>query len=273
MSTEAGCTHFSSNGSMPMRPAAIALRMSRSERTTSSQYAGTVVSVLPEEDGADQRRGVALAAAATGRGANRLRDRKRDLLCDAAVAHLLTQSDERRKLVVQGIDIRGPRIHDLEPQVAQRIALSQPLEDHLPDPLRRDLGETALPEARLEVLDEPADLVWGERLRPGLLDRAGQLAPVKLLPGPVPFENLDTRRLAPLERGEALLAAVTDAPAADRGPVLRLTRVDDACVGVAARRTAHGHKIWEEGLLNLVAEVGEGLGGCPPHENTKPSPR
>src|SRR6267378_2953648 len=40
MSIDAGCTHFGSNGSIPMRPASIAARMSRSERTTTTEYAG-----------------------------------------------------------------------------------------------------------------------------------------------------------------------------------------------------------------------------------------
>src|SRR5438034_6548715 len=40
MSTDAGWTHFGSNGSIPMRPASIAARMSRSERTTPTEYAG-----------------------------------------------------------------------------------------------------------------------------------------------------------------------------------------------------------------------------------------
>src|SRR4051794_25317312 len=38
MSTDAGCTHDGSNGSMPIRPEAIAARMSRSDRTTSAKY-------------------------------------------------------------------------------------------------------------------------------------------------------------------------------------------------------------------------------------------
>src|SRR5438128_2903612 len=38
MSTLAGCTHLGSKGSMPIRPAAMCLRMSRSERTTAPQY-------------------------------------------------------------------------------------------------------------------------------------------------------------------------------------------------------------------------------------------
>src|SRR5437773_2268817 len=40
LSIEAGWTHFGSNGSIPMRPASIAARMSRSERTTATEYAG-----------------------------------------------------------------------------------------------------------------------------------------------------------------------------------------------------------------------------------------
>src|SRR5919197_6484553 len=39
MSTEAGCTHLGSKGSMPIRPASIAARMSRSESTTATEYA------------------------------------------------------------------------------------------------------------------------------------------------------------------------------------------------------------------------------------------
>src|SRR6266700_2382338 len=40
MSIDAGWTHFGSNGSIPMRPESIAARMSRSERTTTTEYAG-----------------------------------------------------------------------------------------------------------------------------------------------------------------------------------------------------------------------------------------
>src|SRR5439155_23550292 len=40
ISIGAGRTHFGSNGPIPMRPAAIAARMSRSERTTATEYAG-----------------------------------------------------------------------------------------------------------------------------------------------------------------------------------------------------------------------------------------
>src|SRR6185503_3563666 len=43
MSIDAGCTHLGSNGSMPIRPASIAARMSRSERTTTTEYAGLPV--------------------------------------------------------------------------------------------------------------------------------------------------------------------------------------------------------------------------------------
>src|SRR5256886_7715657 len=40
ISIDAGWMHFGSNGSIPMRPASIAARMSRSERTTTTEYAG-----------------------------------------------------------------------------------------------------------------------------------------------------------------------------------------------------------------------------------------
>src|SRR2546423_4510271 len=196
-----------------------------------------------------------LAAAAARRGANGLGDRERDLLGDAAIARLLAPSHQRRELVVEGVDVRGTRIHDLEAQIAQRIALGESLEDHLTDSLRRDLGETALPEAGLEIFDQAADLIGAERFGRRLFDRARKLASIELLPAAIPLEHLDPRRLASLERRETLLAAITDAPAADRGPVLRLARIDDAGVGIATAGAAHGHKIWEEGLLNLVAGV------------------
>src|SRR2546430_9407127 len=40
MSIDAGWTHLGSKGSVPMRPASIAARISRSERTTTTEYAG-----------------------------------------------------------------------------------------------------------------------------------------------------------------------------------------------------------------------------------------
>src|SRR2546425_8008726 len=49
MSTEAGCTHFGSNGSIPMRPAEIAARMSRSDRTTGAEY-GPLAPREPEHE-------------------------------------------------------------------------------------------------------------------------------------------------------------------------------------------------------------------------------
>src|SRR2546429_2429466 len=59
ISIDAGWTHFGSNGSIPMRPASIAARMSRSERTTATEYAGLRL---------DQRahRGAELAPGANG---------------------------------------------------------------------------------------------------------------------------------------------------------------------------------------------------------------
>src|SRR5438309_11286604 len=60
ISIDAGWMHFGSNGSIPMRPASIAARMSRSERTTSTEYAGLrraqrahrIAELAPGADGA-----------------------------------------------------------------------------------------------------------------------------------------------------------------------------------------------------------------------------
>src|SRR6266850_4890186 len=52
ISTDAGCTQVRSNGSMPMRPAAMAARMSRSDRTTTAKYG--LVAPREREHGATQ---------------------------------------------------------------------------------------------------------------------------------------------------------------------------------------------------------------------------
>src|SRR5581483_7419789 len=56
MSTLAGCTQSGSNGSMPMRPDATAARISRSERTTTTEY-GVVESGKPEHGAPELRPG------------------------------------------------------------------------------------------------------------------------------------------------------------------------------------------------------------------------
>src|SRR5438132_6090727 len=233
MSTEAGCTHFGSNGSIPIRPAAIAARMSRSERTTGARVCGA-------EDPPRLRAAPLLAATAARARADRLRDREHDLLGDAAIPRLLPAAYEGRELVIQRVDVLDARVDDLEAEVTQWIALREALEDHLADPLRRDLGESALAHRRLEVFDEPVDLVGVQGLRARLLDRARELAAVELLAGAVPLQDLDARGLASLEGREPFLAPVADPPPANGRAVLRLARVDDAGIGVRARRAAHG---------------------------------
>src|SRR5205807_6465767 len=89
MSTDAGCTQRSSNGSMSMRPSAIAARISRSDRTTGSEYG--------------RRRG--LAAAAARDRSERLLDRQDDLLRDAPVPRILAPAHERSELVVERVEV------------------------------------------------------------------------------------------------------------------------------------------------------------------------
>ena len=103
-----------------------------------------------------------------------------------------------------------------------RVAAIQALEHHLPDPARWDLGRPALPDASLELVDELVDLLGGQPFRRGLADRARELAAVELLAAAVALQDLDARGLAPLKGGEALLAPVADAPAADRVAVFGL---------------------------------------------------
>src|SRR5438093_2559573 len=192
-----------------------------------------------------------LAATAARAGGDGLGE-KRDLLRNAPVTRLLADAHERRELVVQRIDVLETRVHDLEAQVAQWVALRETFEDHLADPLRRDLGDTALPHRRLEIVDQPVGVLGTQRLRSRLFDRACELAPVELLPAAVALADLDSGGLAALERREPLLAAVADAAPADGRAVLSFARVDYAGVGIATGRTAHRHKIWDGLPPNLV---------------------
>src|SRR3989442_4733871 len=174
MSTEAGWTHFGSNGSIPIRPASIAARMSRSERTTATRVRrGSVQSARPPHLAAcavaDHHRllsrdadeggspSLSPTAALLPRG-DRLRDGQRDLLRDAAIARFLADAHERCQLVVKRIDVLDGRIDDLEAEIREGVAFGEPLEHHLADPSRRDLGCAALPDACLELADDPAEL-------------------------------------------------------------------------------------------------------------------
>src|SRR5437867_4802597 len=95
---------------------------------------------------------------------NDLRDGQHDLLRDAPIASLLPDAHQRGELVVERIDVLDARVDDLEAEIRERVALGEPLEDHFADPPGRDLGCAALPDARLEVVDEPIDLLAGESL-------------------------------------------------------------------------------------------------------------
>ena len=121
------------------------------------------------------------------------------------------------------VEILEMRVHDLEPQIAERIALRETLEHHLPDPLRGNLGDAALPHRGLEIVDQPVGVLATERLRRRLANRARELAPVELLPAAIPLEDLDSGGFAALEGRETLLAAIARAAAPDRGRVLGLS--------------------------------------------------
>src|SRR5882762_8913348 len=199
----------------------------------------------------------ALAAATARRtGGDGLADGQSDLLGDAAIPRLLSDTDQGGELVVERVDVLDAGVHDLEAEIRERVALGKALEHHLADPSRRDLGDAALPDARLELVDEPIDLVGGQPLGGGLADRARELAAVELLPAAVALQDLDAGGLAPLKGGEALLAPVADAAPADRIAVLRLARIDDAGVEVAAAWALHRHKIWDRVPPNLVVNLG-----------------
>ena len=170
-----------------------------------------------------------MSATASARGASGSGlDPEHCLLRDPAVACLLTPADERLELVVQRFGVLQARVHDLEAEVAHRIALSEPLEHHLADALRGHLRRAALLDRRFKVVDETLDVVWEERLRTRLADRRRELAAIELLFRAVALEDLDAGRLGALARGEALAAFVAGAPAADGLTIFCLTRVDDA---------------------------------------------
>src|SRR5438445_9616639 len=202
---------------------------------------------VPSRSQRTARRCGLAATAARRTGDNGLGDGQCDLLSDAAIARLLANAHERRQLVVERVDVLESRVDDLEPEVRQRVALCEALEHHLADPPRRDLRRPALPDASLELVDEPVDLLGGQAFRRGLADRARELAAVELLAAAVALQDLDARGLAPLKGRKALLAPVADAPAADRVAVFSLARVDDAGVGIAASGALHQHKIWDRG--------------------------
>src|SRR5438477_13173943 len=144
---------------------------------------------VPSRSQRPARRCGGFLAAATARGAgdDRLGDRQRDLLRDAAIARLLTDAHEGRELVVERVYILETRIHDLEAEVRQRVTLCQAVQHHLADTSRCDLGCSALLHIPFEIIDEPVDFLAGERFRRGFSDRARELPSVELLAAAVPL--------------------------------------------------------------------------------------
>src|SRR5947208_4398823 len=115
-------------------------------RVDASKHPGRSAGASPPPGGAN------LLAAAAARAVGGELGEKRDLLRHASVTRFLADADERRELLVQRVDVLEMRIHDLEPQIAERIPLRETLEHHLPDTLRGNLGDAALPHRSLEVI-------------------------------------------------------------------------------------------------------------------------
>src|SRR5712692_9300817 len=150
---------FSYGSGGPPCSAMTALIVSTTRRTLS-------VSVPSRSHRTARRCGAPLAAAtARGPGHDRLGDGQHDLLRDAAIARLLTHAHKGRELVVERIDVLETRVDDLEAQIRERVTLGQALEHHLADPSRWDLRRAALLDVRLEIIDEPIDLLAGEPFR------------------------------------------------------------------------------------------------------------
>jgi len=100
---------------------------------------------------------------------------------------------ERRQLVAEGGEVVELRVDDAEADVAHRIHVGQPLEHHLADALRPDLGDPALLQRPFDVVDERAEPLRREALGRGLLDRARELPAVEFLPRAVALQDLDAR--------------------------------------------------------------------------------
>src|SRR5437867_1526796 len=190
-------------------------RSQRTARTVMPQLASEAPRVLPRRCCQSES-----ASATTARDRDGGLDRQRRLFGEAAIAGLSATSHKRLELVVERIRVLETRVDDLESQVAHRIGLRETLEHHLADPLRSDLGGTALTDRRLEVVDQAVDRVGSELLRRRLPDRAPELASIEFLTSPVALHDLDAGRLRALAGRESLAARVAGATAADRVAVL-----------------------------------------------------
>src|SRR5690349_11935985 len=137
------------------------------------------VSVPSRSQRTARGRGPRSAPTATrrGRGGGRL-DRKLGLLRDSPVTRLLPHADEALELVVKGVGVLEVGVDDLEAQVPHGVLFGEPVEHHLTDAARRDLGRAALPDRRLDVVDEGVDGVRRELPRRTLADGARELATV-----------------------------------------------------------------------------------------------
>src|SRR6266851_1481989 len=240
----------SKSSAVPPCAAMTRLAVSTTKRTLS-------VSVPSRSQRTARMRGRVSAAARRAGGRGFGIDRQRDLLGQLPVARLLAPPKQQLELVVERLGVLQAGVDDLEAQVAHRVMLRQALEDHLTDALRRDLGCAALPDRRLDVVDEPVGGVSAQRLRRALADRRDELAAIELLFRPVALDDLDARRLGPLACREALAAFLALAPTPNGLAILGLARVDDRRVRVTTIWAAHDHTIWEGRPLHLVAP-----GGC-----------
>src|SRR5438552_3273960 len=173
--------------SRPSRPSEL-FPSTRDPMSSGSRIRTLSVSVPSRSQRTARRCGGFLAAAtARGPGHDRLGDRQRDLLRDAAIARLLTDAHEGRELVVERVYVLETRVHDLEAEVRQRVTLCQAVQHHLADTSRCDLGCSALLHIPFEIIDEPIDFLAGERFRRGFSDRARELPPIELLAAAVPL--------------------------------------------------------------------------------------
>src|SRR5690349_2103301 len=128
-------------------------------------------------------------------------------------------------------------VHAGEPEISHLVELPQRGEDRQPHLVTRDLGRALGPDGLLDALRELRDrvLVDGPALA-GLADATHDLRPAEGLGDAAALDHGENRLL---HRGEPLAALGARATTPDQRPVLGLTRVDHARVGVATVRAAH----------------------------------
>src|SRR5882762_993097 len=88
---------------------------------------------VPSRSQRTARRGLSPTAAGRA-GGDGLADGQSDLLGDAAIARLLSDTDQGGELVVESVDVLDAGVHDLEAEIREWVALGETLEHHLTDP-------------------------------------------------------------------------------------------------------------------------------------------